>query len=72
MAHADVLLPTHTKPLLYSVHITPNIGEFVFESALTIAVEIREPTSTVTMHANQLSIQSASIRRALSMHAHHP
>ena len=65
MAHADVLLPAHTKPLLYDVHITPNLVDFVFEAAINIAVEIREATNTVTMHANQLSIQSASIRLVL-------
>lgn len=53
----DYRLPNNTAPISYVVRLTPYIftGNFTFDGETQILLAVLEPTSTITVHTNQLT-----------------
>lgn len=57
-------LPANVRPVRYDLTLTPDLQAFTFQGAEAVAIDIREATATITVHAIELSIQSASVALA--------
>jgi puromycin-sensitive aminopeptidase len=55
-------LPTHVLPHRYELELAPDLGAGTFTGTVSIEVEVREPTDTVTLHAVGLDITTAWAR----------
>lgn len=55
------LLPTHVKPMHYSLHTTPNLEAFTFTGTVRITLVCSYPTSKLVLHAHELNISRASL-----------
>ncbi|XP_076438167.1 uncharacterized protein LOC143277263 isoform X2 [Babylonia areolata] len=58
-ARLDYRLPTSAAPIHYDLELWPEIygpdpSTFTFNGSVTILVEVKEPTSTLTLHSYQL------------------
>src|SRR3989344_5299377 len=53
------LLPTSCKPLRYDLFLEPNIEQGICAGQEIIAVEIGEPTTTITLNVNEVKILEA-------------
>ncbi len=51
------LLPENVKPVKYHLWLAPNLKTFTFEGVLSIDIEIKEPTNTITLHADDLVVK---------------
>jgi aminopeptidase N len=54
-------LPTHTRPLQYTISATPDAANLKFTAISTIDVEVLRATDSITLNAADLAINSASI-----------
>jgi aminopeptidase N len=55
-------LPQSVVPSHYAISIEPNFANDTFSGEETIDVDVKEPVSTIAIHAVQLHIASASVR----------
>lgn len=60
MSSDRVVLPTQLYPSHYALEITPDFTALTFGCDEEIEVEVREATNAVTLHAREITIQSAS------------
>ena len=58
---ASIRLPDTAAPEAYAVRLTPDLEHMVFTGAVTIALDVRQPTRTLTLNALDLSIDRASV-----------
>ena len=56
-----VMLPANVRPSRYTLTLEPDLQSFTFRGRETIEVEVLEPTSTITLNAAELEIQSCSL-----------
>ncbi|KAF9110464.1 hypothetical protein BGX27_006311 [Mortierella sp. AM989] len=61
MAPDRVVLPKNVTPEHYELKLWPNLETFVFQGRVAINVNIHEATSTISLNAKKLTINSASI-----------
>src|SRR4051812_48025106 len=61
MTTVGVRLPSQVRPLRYDITLTPNLSDFSFQGEETIRLEVNEQTNTVTLHAIELKVSSASL-----------
>ena len=54
-------LPRNVKPVSYRLTLEPDLETFVFKGEETVEVEILEPTSTITLNAIDLEIQTCRL-----------
>ena len=54
-------LPSNVVPVHYDINIEPNSKEMTFKGFVRIAVEVRQPTSEITLNAFDLQFDSALI-----------
>ena len=54
-----VRLTNNVIPQKYEMRIKPDLEKFVFDGEETIYLSIKKPTKTISLHAKELSIQSA-------------
>jgi aminopeptidase N len=54
-------LPGTVVPEHYAIHLEPDFGTDTFSGRVAIAVELKEPASTITLHAAELKIHQATI-----------
>ena len=54
-------LPKDVVPVQYAVHLTPNLKDHTFLGAETVAIDVLAPTSTITLNAVDLAIDSATL-----------
>jgi aminopeptidase N len=62
MAEQRHLLPTHVKPLKYSLHLTPNLEAFTFAGRESVALSVKQPSKSITLHAVDINIHSAHVQ----------
>lgn len=55
-------LPTHTVPERYDVHLDARLERDTFAGRVVVAVSIREPTTTLQLHARDLTVEAAELR----------
>ncbi|GMI15997.1 hypothetical protein TrVE_jg1398 [Triparma verrucosa] len=55
-----VLLPPNVDPIRYSICLTPDLEKFTYEGTTTVSVNVTSPTTTIHMHAKELSFWSAT------------
>jgi aminopeptidase N len=60
MASERVVLPTHLYPSHYNLELTPDLTALTFACNEEIFVNVREATNSVTLHAREITIASAS------------
>eukprot|EP00349_Pseudokeronopsis_sp_Brazil_P003492 CAMPEP_0202971974 /NCGR_PEP_ID=MMETSP1396-20130829/32169_1 /ASSEMBLY_ACC=CAM_ASM_000872 /TAXON_ID= /ORGANISM="Pseudokeronopsis sp., Strain Brazil" /LENGTH=881 /DNA_ID=CAMNT_0049701907 /DNA_START=22 /DNA_END=2667 /DNA_ORIENTATION=+ len=60
MASERVVLPTQLIPSHYNLELTPDLNALTFECDEEIVVSVREQTNSVTLHAREITILSAS------------
>ena len=60
-AQATSQLPRNASPTHYAVSLTPDAKASTFSATVTIALDVKQPTSTLTLNANELAFSSASI-----------
>lgn len=58
MATERVLLPTNVVPSKYTVSLAPNFTTFKAPGTVVIAVEVKDATSKIQVHAKEITIQS--------------
>ena len=58
----DYRLSTAIRPVNYDVTLTPDLERFTFAGAVSIALEVDEPTGSITLHASELEVQEAGAR----------
>jgi aminopeptidase N len=54
-------LPKDIVPVQYSAHLVPDIEANTFRGEETVEIEVRKPTSTIMLNADQLEIDAASL-----------
>jgi puromycin-sensitive aminopeptidase len=54
-------LPSTVRPRRYELELRPDLDGATFEGSATITVDITEPTSSITLHALDLVIDSAEV-----------
>ena len=52
-------LPTHVRPLRYSLKLAPDLDSFTFTGQVSIQVQVTEPTSQVVLNAAELRLTHA-------------
>ncbi|XP_017873368.1 PREDICTED: aminopeptidase N [Drosophila arizonae] len=59
-------LPNNTEPLEYNIDLTTNVhdGTTEFQGTVTITVKVLETSSDIVVHARQLAILGATIRKS--------
>lgn len=60
MASERVVLPTQLYPSHYNLELTPDLNALTFSCNEEIFVTVREATNSVTLHAREITIVSAS------------
>ncbi|XP_060526667.1 aminopeptidase N [Cylas formicarius] len=62
----DIRLPRSIKPRSYRLHLTPFLeqGNFTFHGKVTILVEVTKTCSNITLHAQDLIIDTVSVMDA--------
>ena len=55
------VLPTDVRPLAYAIEVTPDAANLAFAGKVTIDIEVRQPTKTITLNAAALDMKSAAI-----------
>ena len=63
-ADGRVLLPSSCTPVRYEIDITPNLVDFTFGLKQRIECVMTSSTKSITMHARELAIWSASYEGA--------
>ncbi len=65
-------LPRHVTPSRYDIVLSPDLDNHTFAGTSTIAVEVREPTSTVILNAAELAVSRATFTNedGTSVNAH--
>ncbi|KQX01950.1 aminopeptidase [Massilia sp. Root418] len=58
---ATTQLPRNVRPSHYSISLTPDAQASTFSARAVIAIDVLEPTATVTLHALDLVLAAASI-----------
>lgn len=61
MLTVDVRLPRHVIPSLYEIELQPNMysgdpENFTFDGKVTIHIDCKESTNSITLHSNKLDI----------------
>ena len=54
-------LPTKVRPTLYTLTLEPDLESFTFAGSETIAIEVDEPTSVITMNSAEIAVQFATL-----------
>ena len=54
-------LPKNVVPVSYDIRLKPNIEKRAFTGSETVALDVRQPTKTITLNANTIAIASAKI-----------
>ena len=54
-------LPKTVVPSSYDIEINPDIAKKTFSGSETVAIDVREPTKTITLNAHKLAIHSAKL-----------
>lgn len=54
-------LPTHTRPLQYTISATPDAANLRFSAISTVDIEVLQTTDSITVNAADLTFNSASI-----------
>ena len=49
-------LPTNVVPRHYSIRMRPDLELFVFDGDVNVTLEVREATTSLTLHAKELDI----------------
>jgi aminopeptidase N len=63
IAHAETTteLPRGVRPIHYEIAVAPHAAELSFDGRVGIDIDVEQPTSTITLHALDLTIRSAAI-----------
>ena len=59
-----VMLPKDVRPVLYDLILTPDLDSFTFAGEETVAVEVLEPTSSVTLNCAEIEVASCRVAAA--------
>ena len=54
-------LPRNASPTHYAVSLTPDAAASTFSATVTIALDVKQRTNTLTLNANELAFSAASI-----------
>ena len=57
-------LPTHVRPRAYGLTLTPDFVQFTFQGEASIAIDVVEPTASITLHALELDISGCDVTLA--------
>ncbi|WP_343729663.1 M1 family metallopeptidase [Duganella sp.] len=60
-AQVTTQLPRNAVPTHYAVSLTPDAASSTFSASVTIALEVRQPTSSLTLNAADLKFSAAAI-----------
>jgi puromycin-sensitive aminopeptidase len=60
----SVLLPDHAVPRRYTLHLTPDLVKCTFTGTVAVELDVRRPSSTLTLHAHELSVDPLRARYA--------
>lgn len=63
---SDYRLPTHVVPVHYELTLEPLFDSFTFNGVASIEVEVTEEANNITLHANQLTITTVTVRNSSS------
>jgi aminopeptidase N len=58
---ATTQLPRNVRPSHYAISLKPDAQASTFSAKVVIAIEVLEPTASITLHAQELALASASI-----------
>ncbi|MCJ1400616.1 Aminopeptidase 2 mitochondrial [Xylographa trunciseda] len=58
---AREVLPTNVKPLHYDLTLEPDLEKFTFEGKVIIDLDVKEETTSISLNALDLEIQSTTI-----------
>ena len=61
-------LPRNARPYHYTIEVAPEAAELAFTGFVGIDLELFEPSRSITVHSNKLTIAGAR----LAAHAGHP
>ena len=56
-----VMLPKDVRPVLYDLILTPDLDSFTFAGEETVAVEVLESTSSVTLNCAEIEVASCRV-----------
>ena len=59
--HSRMILPEQVIPTHYRITLAPNLTDFTFAGEVSISLEIRSPSMSVTMNTAELEIISTSL-----------
>lgn len=59
MTTERVLLPTNVVPSKYKVSLAPSFTDFKVPGSEEIAIEVKEATTSIQVHAKEITIHSA-------------
>ena len=54
-------LPRHARPHHYTIEVAPNAAELAFTGFVAIDLELFEPSQSITVHSNKLTISRARV-----------
>ncbi|MFK7917547.1 MAG: M1 family metallopeptidase [Ilumatobacter sp.] len=54
-------LPTHVRPTRYDVRLRPSLDDATFSGEVTIAIDLDEPTESITLNAIELGIEAVTL-----------
>ena len=56
-------LPNSVRPIYYDLYLSPNFDEGTFDGVVKISLKVLEPTKSIILHANKISISDYSLRQ---------
>ena len=56
-----VVLPAHVRPSHYQITLQPDMEKFTFDGLEIIDLDIAEPTSEITLNADELQVRAATL-----------
>lgn len=54
-------LPRNVVPTHYDLELSPDLESFTFDGRVTVAVEVREPTTSIVLNSAEIEIDKATI-----------
>ncbi|KAI9794864.1 MAG: Aminopeptidase 2 mitochondrial [Peltula sp. TS41687] len=66
------LLPANVKPVHYAVTLEPNFDDFTYEGTVTIDLDVKEDTTSITLNTLELEIHQTIIRAGSAVNISNP
>src|SRR3546814_5987728 len=58
---ATTQLPRNVRPSHYDVAVVPHADKMTFDGKVTVTLDVLQPTTSITLNANDMTFSSASL-----------